>query len=285
MPNPAPPPCALNRIGVFDSSVGGLSVLRALHTELPFEQFVYVGDSGHAPYGERDDNHVLQRSHAIADYLVAQHRIKALVVACNTATASAITQLRATYPELPIVGIEPALKPANLQSKTRKVGVMATRGTLRSEKFDLLFEALKANCQFVLQPCDGLADAIEHAQSAKIEALCQTYIQNMGAFGDAPDQIDTLVLGCTHYPFVSTRLQLLVGESVKLLDAGAPVAQQTRRLLTKKALLAPEVDKATGGQVAEEKLTTYLTTGDPALLEQALQNWLTANDRVMKIRA
>jgi glutamate racemase len=285
MPDAPAPPGALNPIGVFDSSVGGLSVLRALLTELPSEQFVYVGDSRHAPYGERDDTHVLQRSHAIADYLVAQHRIKALVVACNTATASAIGQLRATYPDLPIVGIEPALKPANLHSKTRKVGVMATRGTLRSEKFNLLLEALKAQCQFVLQPCDGLADAIEHAQTAKIGALCQTYIQSMGAFGDAPDQIDTLVLGCTHYPFVSSTLQLLAGESVWLLDAGAPVAQQTRRLLAKMTLLAPEMGNAAERQPAVDTHTTYLTTGEPALLKQALQNWLAADEPVMKITA
>jgi glutamate racemase len=276
---------AAGPIGVFDSSVGGLSVLRALHAELPAEQFVYVGDSGHAPYGERDDTHVLQRSHAIADYLVAQHRIKALVVACNTATASAIGQLRATYPDLPIVGIEPALKPANLHSKTRKVGVMATRGTLRSEKFNLLLDAFKDQCQFVLQPCDGLADAIEHAQTAKIDALCKTYIQSMGTFGGAPDQIDTLVLGCTHYPFVSTTLQLLAGESVRLLDAGAPVAQQTKRLLAKMELLAPHRDNAAGEQLASHTPTTYLTTGEHALLKQALQNWLTSNEPVTKITA
>ena len=107
----------------------------------------------------------------------------------------------------------------------------------------------------------------------------------MGAFGEETDQIDTLVLGCTHYPFVSTRLQLLVGESVKLLDAGAPVALQTRRLLLKRALLAPEMDKTTDAQVAEGAHTIYLTTGDPVLLEQALQNWLSANDRVTKITA
>jgi glutamate racemase len=276
---------AAGPIGVFDSSVGGLSVLRALHAELPAEQFVYVGDSGHAPYGERDDTHVLQRSHAIADYLVAHHHIKSLVVACNTATASAISRLRAAYPALPIVGIEPALKPASLQSKTRTVGVMATRGTLRSEKFKSLLDSLASDCTFRLQPCDGLADAIEHAQTEHIDLLCQTYIQSLGEFGNAPGQIDTLVLGCTHYPFVSSTLQLLTGDSVSLMDAGAPVAQQTRRLLAKMALLAPEMDKAAGGEVAARANTTYLTTGEPALLETALQKWLCANEPVSGIAA
>jgi glutamate racemase len=268
---------AASPIGVFDSSVGGLSVLRALHAELPAEQFVYVGDSGHAPYGERDDTHVLQRSHAIADYLVAHHHIKALVVACNTATASAISRLRAAYPTLPIVGIEPALKPASLQSTTRTVGVMATRGTLRSEKFKSLLDSLASHCNFKLQPCDGLADAIEHAEAVKVQALCRQYVTELGTFGTSEGQIDSLVLGCTHYPFVADTLQSLAGPGVTLLEAGAPVAQQTRRLLTKEGLLA---DAGT----APER-TAYLTTGEPDLLALALKNWLGINARVAAIKA
>lgn len=262
-------------IGVFDSSVGGLSVLRALHAELPAEQFVYVGDSGHAPYGERDDTHVLQRSHAIADYLVAHHHIKALVVACNTATASAIGRLRAAYPALPIVGIEPALKPASLQSKTRTVGVMATRGTLRSEKFKGLLDALASSCDFKLQPCDGLADAIEHADSEKIQALCCQYIAELGAFGKSEGQIDTLVLGCTHYPFVADTLHTLAGDAVTFLEAGAPVAQQTRRLLTREGLLS--------AGAAAQNGTVYLTTGEPRLLKLALNSWLRSDAPVTAI--
>jgi glutamate racemase len=162
---------------------------------------------------------------------------------------------------------------------------MATRGTLRSEKFKSLLDSLASDCNFRLQPCDGLADAIEHAQTEDIDLLCKTYIQSLGEFGDAPGQIDTLVLGCTHYPFVSTTLQLLTGDSVSLMDAGAPVAQQTRRLLAKMTLLAPEMDKATGGEAAARANTTYLTTGVPALLEKALQKWLCANGQVSGITA
>ena len=268
---------AASPIGVFDSSVGGLSVLRALHAELPAEQCVYVGDSGHAPYGERDDTHVLQRSHAIADYLVAHHHIKALVVACNTATASAISRLRAAYPILPIVGIEPALKPASLQSKTRFVGVMATRGTLRSEKFKSLLDSLAAHCNFKLQPCDGLADAIEHADTEKVQALCRQYVAELGSFGTSEGQIDTLVLGCTHYPFVADLLQSLTGPGVTLLEAGAPVAQQTRRLLTKEGLLAD-------GHATADR-TVYLTTGEPDLLALPLKNWLGSKAGVSAMRA
>ena len=150
-------------IGVFDSGVGGLSVLRALRQALPREKFVYVSDAGHAPYGERDVAHVLARSVAVGGYLVQSHQVKALVVACNTATAAAIAALRARYPDLPIVGVEPALKPAAARSRTAVVGVLATRSTLASEKFQALLQAQPAQVRFVLQACDGLAAAIEQA--------------------------------------------------------------------------------------------------------------------------
>lgn len=257
-------------------------MLRALHAELPLERFVYVGDSGYAPYGERDDDHVLQRSHAIADYLVAKHHIKALVVACNTATASAIRELRAAYPELPIVGIEPALKPAALQSKTRVVGVMATRGTLRSEKFGALLQDLRHDCKFVLQACDGLADAIEHADNPKITELCRQYTAALGDFGQAPGQIDTLVLGCTHYPFVVDTLKQvpsLAGNDVAMLDAGKPVALQTRRMLAQVNLLTSEPPKAKQSDCT----TVYLTTGQPELLKLAVGQWLLVDADVQSI--
>jgi glutamate racemase len=257
-------------IGVFDSGVGGLSVLQALRTELPDEHFVYVADSGHAPYGERDDAHVITRSHAIAGHLVQQHHIKALVVACNTATAAAIQGLRQTYPELPIIGIEPALKPAAARSQTHVIGVMATRGTLNSEKFRNLLESVHGQATFILQPCDGLADAIEHANAMKIGAACAHYTGAMGRFGVNPGEIDTLVLGCTHYPFVENTLRALVGEQVAFLEGGAPVARQTRRLLTARGQL---VD--TNALPAETgNLPDFYTTGAADALRTALQRWL-----------
>lgn len=128
----------MHPIGVFDSGLGGLSVLRALRAELPNERFVYVADSGHAPYGERDDEYLIHRSGTISRWLQHHHQIKALVVACNTATAAAIHVLRAEHPALPIIGIEPALKPAVAKSKTGVIGVMATPSTLKSEKFQRL---------------------------------------------------------------------------------------------------------------------------------------------------
>ncbi len=260
---------ASSPIGVFDSGVGGLSVLRALHAELPHERFVYVADGGHAPYGERDDTHVIARSHAIARYLLDQHQIKALVVACNTATAAAIKLLRRDYPELILVGIEPALKPAAAHSRTKRIGVMATRGTLNSEKFQTLLTTLHGQAQFVLQPCDGLADAIERADAIKTEALCTDYTRAMGLFGLKNDAMDTLVLGCTHYPFVAEQLHRLVGTQVTLMEGGAPVARQTRRLLAEHNLLQPAPPTPAAGVASD-----FFTTGKVTLLASAVERWL-----------
>jgi glutamate racemase len=255
-------------IGVFDSGVGGLSVLRALQAELPQEPFIYVADSGHSPYGERDDAHVIDRSNAITRFLIEQHHIKALVVACNTATAAAIKLLRQDFPELPIVGIEPALKPAALSSKTKVIGVLATRGTLNSEKFRALLESLHGQATFVLQPCDGLADAIEHADATKTIAACAYSTGAMGRFGREDGAMDTLVLGCTHYPFATDTLRSLVGADVAFLEGGAPVARQTRRLLAERGWLG---QAANAGSVAP---TIFGTTGDANNLRMAVQRWL-----------
>jgi glutamate racemase len=249
-------------IGVFDSGIGGLSVLRALRAELPFEDFVYVADSGHAPYGERDDAHVIERSRVITRHLLMQHHIKALVIACNTATAAAIHLLRAEHPTLPIIGVEPALKPAVAHSQTRRIGVMTTRGTLGSAKFRTLVESLAGQADFICLPCDGLADAIEHDETPKIIALCAYYTGAMGQFGTKNGQIDTLVLGCTHYPFAREHLIKLVGPDVQLIDNGEPVARQTRRRLQ---TLAP---KDTPGQCV------LLTTGERDAVQRAAQRWL-----------
>jgi hypothetical protein len=172
-------------IGVFDSGIGGLSVLTALRTELPHENFVYFADAGHAPYGERDEAHAARRSIAVARELLAAHRIKALVVACNTATAAAIHLLRQTYPSLPLVGVEPALKPAVAASRTHRIAVLATRGTVTSRKFEALRESLAGKAEFVVVACDGLATAVEQGDATAIAALCARYVAEAGRFGRA----------------------------------------------------------------------------------------------------
>jgi glutamate racemase len=254
-------------IGVFDSGVGGLSVLRALRAELPHEKFVYVADSGHAPYGERDDDYLIERSHTIARWLKDRHQIKALVVACNTATAAAIHVLREAHPELPIIGIEPALKPAVAQSKTKVIGVMATRSTLSSEKFKRLMTSLEDRATFVLQPCSGLVPAIEAFNAIQIGAACAQYTGAMGTFGLNPGEIDTLVLGCTHYPFAEFSLRVSTGNEVTYLEGGAPVARQTRRLLEAANALCEK-------QAAHETNIDLLSTGDPTALAAAAHRWL-----------
>ena len=251
-------------IGVFDSGVGGLSVLNALRSELPHERFVYFADTGHAPYGERDEAHAIERTRAVARHLLQAHRIKALVVACNTATAAAIHLLRAEHPTLPLIGVEPALKPAAAASRTRRIGVIATRGTLASRKFEALHASLAGQAEFVLQPCDGLAAAIEHSDAAKIIALCARYMGALGAFGLEAGHIDTLVLGCTHYPFVADELRRHTGGAIRFIDTGAPVAQQTRRLL------AAAQQLASSGEHPVELLASAV----PEALAAAAARWL-----------
>lgn len=273
MPQPDAP------IGVFDSGVGGLSILQALRATLPHEALLYLADSGHAPYGERGDAFVVERSRRVVAYLRQAHGIKALVVACNTATAAAIAVLRQAHPDLPIVGVEPAIKPALLCSQTKRIAVLATRVTLASHKFNTLLGNLAGQAQFVCQPCDGLADAIEHsvasADVTQVEALCAHYISAAGQFGNQPGAIDTLVLGCTHYPFASVVLQKLVGPGVHLLETGVPVARQTLQLLRDAQLSSPAT--------ALPESVQLLTTGQPGLLQAACQRWLQLDARASAI--
>lgn len=270
------PSTAQQPIGVFDSGVGGLSVLRALRAELPHERFVYLADSAHAPYGERGDAYVAARTHAITAHLQRTHGIKALVVACNTATAAAIHEVRARHAGLPLVGVEPALKPAMALTRTGRVGVIGTRGTLASAKFQRLQASLQGTVEFVVQPCDGLAHAIERSTAdthpgdpatAETRALCARYTAALGAFGTAPGEIDTLVLGCTHYLFAEDALRAHTGPLVRLVETGEPVARQTRRLLEAAGALAPAAAPEAG-------TASLFTTGALPLLQAAARRWL-----------
>ncbi|GAB2520779.1 glutamate racemase [Simplicispira piscis] len=271
-------PTSQQPIGVFDSGVGGLSVLQALRAELPHERFVYLADSGNAPYGERGDAFVAARTHTITDYLLQHHHIKALVVACNTATAAAIHEARTRHPTLPVVGVEPALKPAVAASKTGRIGVIGTRGTLTSAKFAKLLASLHGQAEFIVQPCDGLAHAIERSTTLAIPetltttetlALCARYTDAMGKFGVQPGEIDTLVLGCTHYVFVQDDLRSLLGPSVQLIATGEPVARHTRHLLDAADMLARAAETPDSADAI-----ILLTTGTLAPLQNAAQRWL-----------
>ena len=258
-------------VGVFDSGIGGLSVLQALRAELPHEDFIYLADSGFAPYGERGDAFVTARTLRITEHLLHSHQIKALVIACNTATAAAVRQLREQHSALPLIGVEPAVKPAASLSHSGHVGVMGTRGTVTSAKFQTLLRSLDGQAQFHVQPCDGLAAAIEDSalrpqasDRQTLRALCQQHLGALGSFGSEAGQIDTLVLGCTHYVFIADLLREQLPPSVQIVDNGAAVARQARRLLTQ----SNQLNAAGDGSLQ------LLTTGEPRALHDAATHLL-----------
>jgi glutamate racemase len=228
-------------VGIFDSGVGGLSILRHIRAQLPHEHLVYVADSGFAPYGGKPEQVVAERSLAIARFLVAGGA-KALVVACNTATGAAVKLLRESFPEMPIVGVEPGLKPAAAASRNGKIGVLATERTLAGAKFLQLRDqiAQATGAQFLLQPCQGLADQIEFGEldSPETTAMLRRYIAPLLAQG-----ADTLVLGCTHYPLVQASIEQVIAREgargIVLVDTGEAVARQLGRLLDAGGLLRP----------------------------------------------
>ena len=220
-------------IGVFDSGIGGLSVLRHIRQRLPHERLIYFADSGFAPYGDKPEEVVIARSLAIADFLTRQG-CKALVVACNTATAAAIDALRERFASIPVVGVEPGLKPAAAATLTGIVGVLATENTIGSRKFQALHERIAAitHKRFLLQPCHGLADQIEKGElhSPDTAILVRHYVLPLLEQG-----ADTLVLGCTHYPFVRPLIEEVIAHvahrPTTLVDTGEAVARQLVRLL------------------------------------------------------
>jgi glutamate racemase len=253
----AVPAASTAPIGVFDSGVGGLSVLRHIRAQLPHEHLLYVADAGYAPYGDKPEELVAQRSLSIAAFLI-ERGAKALVVACNTATVGAIKALRAQYPDMPIVGVEPGLKPAAAASASGKVGVLATYVTLHGAKFLALREQVSSSTgvEFFLQPCVGLVDQIELGDlgARSIEVLLEQYITPLLEQG-----ADTLVLGCTHYPLVRATIEhVIAGASdkpVALVDTGDAVARQLARLLTQAGLL-----HAAGGAPRLEAFTSASAT-------------------------
>ena len=219
-------------IAVFDSGVGGISVLRQLYRLMPQERFLYYGDSANAPYGTRPTEEVRALALDVAEYLMGRG-IKALVVACNTATAAAIHTLRQNYPDKIIVGIEPALKPAADRFPGGCVGVLATPVTLREEKFRHLVEQYSNHCQVVDLPAPGLAELVEHgkAVSPEAEALLRPILEPWVG------KLDALVLGCTHYPFARQTIRKILGDQTLLLGGGEGTARETKRRLEQAGLL------------------------------------------------
>ena len=222
-------------VGVFDSGVGGLSVLRAIRRELPSEQVIYVADSGYAPYGDRSREFIVDRALALVNFLVAR-KVKAVVVACNTVTGAAVDVLRARF-DMPVVAMEPAVKPAALQTKSGVVGVLATTSTLSSAKFLDLVDRYGAGVQVLVQPCPGLAEQVEAGElnGARTRALVERFVQPLLAKG-----ADALVLGCTHYPFLRPVIEDVAGAGVAVIDPANAVARELRRRLEADGLRAPD---------------------------------------------
>ena len=219
-------------IGVFDSGVGGLSILDEALQQLPHHNYIYFADSANAPYGDKPPQWIAERSLQICRYLVEQD-CSAIVVACNTATAEAIATIRSTL-DIPIIGVEPGIKPAAMQSQNGIVGVLATEATLNSDKFNALLATLPEHCQFIKQAGAGLVPLIEAGliETPEMQALLRSHlkpIQDQGA--------DTLVLGCTHYPFLKKMIRAIVGDSMTLIDTSDAVVRQLLRQMHQQGLI------------------------------------------------
>ncbi len=219
-------------IGVFDSGVGGLSILDEALQQLPHHNYIYFADSANAPYGDKPPQWIAERSLQICHYLMEQD-CSAIVVACNTATAEAIATIRSTL-DIPIIGVEPGIKPAAMQSQNGIVGVLATETTLNSDKFNALLATLPEHCQFIKQAGAGLVPLIEAGliETPEMQALLRSHlkpIQDQGA--------DTLVLGCTHYPFLKKMIRAVVGDSMTLIDTSDAVVRQLLRQMHQQGLI------------------------------------------------
>lgn len=246
-----------NPIGIFDSGLGGLSVWEALYDLMPEESMLYLADSKYAPYGHRPQSEIIQLSIKNMDYLL-EKGCKIVVVACNTATTNAIEILRQSY-SVPIIGIEPAIKPAALNSKTGVVGVLATRGTLASSLFTKTAALYAKNRKVIEQYGDGLVTLIEagEMESDQMHQLLLEYLNPMISAG-----IDYLVLGCTHYSFLRPQLEEILPKQVKIIDAANAVAKQTRSVLEKQNLL---------NQGAQRPTFKFYTNKDISVMKRFLQ--------------
>lgn len=244
-------------IGVFDSGLGGISVLRHLLRLMPGERYLYFGDSANAPYGCRSTREVRELTLAAAEKLMGEKPLKALVLACNTATAAAVKELRETYPDLIVIGIEPALKVAADHFPGGRVGVMATEVTLREEKFDSLLHRFDENCSVTKLPMPGLVELVEagKAESPEMDELLRRLL------ADHMGKLDAVVLGCTHYPLAAKTISRVLGEQVVLLDGGEGTARETRRRLMSADLL----ENGAGELVVEN------SRGDPGMIALAYE--------------
>lgn len=268
MPGAPRPPAPSDPIGVFDSGVGGLTILREIRTALPREDLIYVADAGHLPYGEKSLEFVRGRAIAITEFLLGLGA-KAIVVACNTATAAAIDSLRERY-AVPFIGVEPAVKPAAAASRSGAIGVLATSATLKSTRYAALVERFARETRVLEQPCAGLADHIERGglDDAATEELVRGFVAPLLAAG-----ADTIVLGCTHYPLIAHIVRRIAGPQVAVVENGTAVARELARQLTERG------SRRSGGSGAQ----AFWASGRIAEIEQVFARLWPAQARVMPL--
>lgn len=259
------------QIGIFDSGVGGLSVLRAVRQALPQEALIYLADQAHVPYGPRPVEQVRAFAEGITRYLQSQG-VKLIVVACNTASAAALHSLRQTFPELPFVGMEPAVKPAAEHTQTGVVGVLATPATFQGALYASVVERFASGVTVLQDTCPGLVMEIEagHLDTPEVRAILEKALHPMLAQG-----IDTVVLGCTHFPFVIPLIEDIVGPGVRVIDPAPAIARQVARLL--------EVNNLTT-TADQQGSVRYLTSGDPDQLAALLPRLLGERGELRQVR-
>ena len=255
-------------IGVFDSGVGGLSVLQHIRQTLPHERLIYVADSGHVPYGDKSTAYIEERSLAITRFLISRGA-EAIVIACNTATAAAAHTLRARFNKMPILAMEPAVKPAVAATKSGVVGVLATVGTLESARFAALLEKYAGSVRIETQGCPGLVEQVELGEldSARTRGLIERYTVPLLKRG-----ADTLILGCTHYPFLAPLIREVAGDGVTLVDTGAAVARHLQSRVNKE-LPHRDISEAseeffTSGETAQASLIMSMLWGKAVTVQQ-----------------
>ncbi|MEW6401420.1 MAG: glutamate racemase [Chloroflexota bacterium] len=259
-----------NPIGVFDSGVGGLSVLHAMREHMPAEDVIYFGDQGHVPYGPRPMEQIQNFSEGITNFLLSKNS-KLIVVACNTASAAALKYLRARFPDVPFVGMEPAVKPAAETTQTGRVGVLATPATFQGALYASVVERFGNGVQLLQDTCPGLVRQIEDGEldSPTTRAILEDALRPMLA-----ENIDTVVLGCTHYPFVIPLIQEIAGDKVRVIDPAPAVARQVKRLLEAANMLNPSTNRGS---------VEFYTSGDAPALEALLPKLLGESGKVQTV--
>ncbi|MCI0610224.1 MAG: glutamate racemase [Anaerolineae bacterium] len=257
-------------IGIFDSGVGGISVLRAMRQQMPNESVIYFGDQGHIPYGPRPMEQIRSFSEAITNFLLEQNA-KIIVVACNTASAAALKYLREKFPDAQFVGMEPAVKPAAEHTQTGKVGVLATPATFQGALYASVVERFANGVELFQSTCPGLVQQIEQGNldGEETRKILKDALQPM-----LEKNIDTVVLGCTHYPFVIPLIQQIVGDNVQVIDPAPAVAKQAKRLLEAGGM---------GNQSTSKGEVKFYTSGDPDVLKSMLLMLLGEGGEVEKV--